>query len=251
MLRTIIIEDDKFQMEVMSDLLETSFPSIKIISRAFNAVDGIEQVINGKPDLVFLDIDLPDKSGFEILKELPDHFFEFIFVTAHERFAIEAFEHDAIGFLLKPVTKEKMQDALNKLNRKRKNQYSVVQVQAIIDDLKKIYNQNQKIAVPSLKEINYINVTEIVRLEADGNYTTIFPVSGKPMLTSKQIGEYEKQLSFNKFYRIHDKHLINLHFVKTFMKGDGGNVVMEDNAQLPVARRRKDEFLKSLDALFA
>jgi len=250
MIRTTIIEDDPFQMEIMSDLLET-FPSIKIVSKAFNAAEGISQVIKDKPELVFLDIDLPDKSGFEILKEVPDHFFDFIFVTAHERFAIDAHKYDAISFLLKPLTEQAMSVALDKLNQKRKNQYSVHQVQSIIADLKSIYDNHQKIAVPTVKQINYIKVADIVRMEADGNYTTIYLTHGGSMVASTQIGEYEKQLSRDKFFRIHDKHLINLRFVKTLIKGDPGTVVMEDNSQLSVSRRRKDEFMKALEELFS
>jgi two-component system, LytTR family, response regulator len=250
MLKTVIIEDDRFQMEILCDLLE-GFPSVKVISKAFNAADGVSQVISGKPDLVFLDIDLPDKTGFELLKELPDHFFDFIFVTAHEKFALHAYKYDAISFLLKPLTKDAMQQALDKLSRKRKNQYSVHQVKAIIEDLRGHYGTSQKIAVPTVKEINYIKVAEIVRMEADGNYTTIFMTHGMPMLASSRIGVYEKQLSADKFFRIHDKHLINLRFVKKLTKGEAGTVIMEDDSQLPVSRRRKDEFLKVLDTIFS
>ena len=251
MLKTIIIEDDPFQMEIISDLLETSFPSVKIVSKAMNAEDGIREVSSLKPDLVFLDIDLPDKSGFEVLQELPDHFFDFIFVTAHEKFALQSYRYDAIGFLLKPITRESMQQALNKLARKRKNEYSVEHVQEIIEDMKNTYDNQQKISVPSLKMINYIRIMEISRMEADGNYTTIVLTNGKSLVSSKQIGDYEKQLAKNKFFRVHDKHLINLRFVKSFMKGESSSVEMEGGFQVPVSRRRKEDLLQVLEGLFA
>ena len=250
MLKTVVIEDDPLQMEMMCDLLETSFPSVNVISKAYNASEGIAQVIEGKPELVFLDIDLPDKSGFQILKELPDHFFDFIFVTAHEKFAVDAYQYDAISFLLKPLSKESMQQALEKLKQKRKSQYSLQQVQGIIDNLRNLYDNHQKIAVPALKQINFIKVMEIVRMEADGNYTTIFLTNGTQMVASTQIGEYEKQLSRDKFFRIHDKHMINLRYVKSITRGETGTVVMEDDSKLPVSRRRKEEFLKVLVGLF-
>jgi two-component system LytT family response regulator len=251
MLKTVVIEDDPLQMEMMCDLLESSFPSIKVISKAYNAAEGIRQVMEGKPELVFLDIDLPDKSGFEILKELPDHFFDFIFVTAHEKFAIVAYQYDAISFLVKPLRKEALKLALEKLKQKRKNQYSVLQVQGLIENLKNLYDNPHKIAVNGLKEINFIKVMDIVRMEADGNYTTFFLTDGSKMVASTQIGEYEKQLPENKFFRIHDKHMINLRYVKSMTRGDTGTVIMEDNSQLPVSRRRKEEFLKILGTLYS
>lgn len=251
MLKTVIIEDDPFQMEIISDLLSGSFPSVKIISKAFNAKDGIEQISKGRPDLVFLDIDLPDRSGFEVLQELRGHFFDIIFVTAHEKFALNAYQYDAISFLIKPVKKEDISNALNKLNQKRRDQYSVQQVQGMIRELKDLYDNNQKIAVPTVKEINFIRVNEILRMEADGNYTTIYLSNGSPMLASIQLGEYEKQLSPDKFFRIHDKHLVNLRFVKTLTKGESSTVIMEDNSQLPLSRRRKEDFMKAVGKLFS
>lgn len=246
MLKAVIIEDTMLQMEMLRDIV-SDFPFVKITACAASASEGVTLITETKPDFIFLDVDLPDKTGFEMLHELKDHSFDVIFTTAHEKYALVAHQYDSISFLIKPVTRESLEEALDRLQRKRKNQYAAEQMHEVLNKLMSNYNGPRKIAVPTIKAINYVDVDDLLRLEADGNYTTIYFVKGQSMVASKQIGEFERQLEPGRFFRVHDKHLINLQLVKSFIKGDSGTVVMNDGSTIPVSRRRKDDFLKSLD----
>lgn len=248
MYRAVIIEDDAMCMEALCDLLEASFPDIHLEASCTTAEEGILLVRKHKPDLVLLDINLPLKSGFEMLEELKDMSFSTIFTTSFEKHALKAHDYDSVCFIAKPVTRNALSKSLEKIKRQKKNLQPAQTIENLISDLKKIQNP-KKIAVPEQKVINYINVDDITRMEADGNYTRILLSKGKSLMASRQIGDYEKLLLEQGFFRIHDKHLINLHCVKSFLKGDLGLAVMNDGSVLPVARRRKEEFLKSLDSL--
>jgi len=251
MIKAVIIEDDPFQMRLLSDLLAESFPQINIAGKAGLSSEGVLLIREQLPELVLLDIDLPDKSGFEMLQELQDMQFDVIFVTAHEKYALKAHQFDTMGYLIKPINREKLEVALKKITDKRTRNNFGEQFHNLLHSVRNSYDLPQKIAVPSVKEIFYIPVKNIMRMEADGNYTTLYQMTGSPIIASRQIGEFESRLNGQGFCRVHDKHLINLRHVKSFIKGEAGTAVMEDDTHIPVSRRKKDDFLKSLDGMFS
>jgi two-component system, LytTR family, response regulator len=249
-INSVIIEDDSFQMQILTDLLTLNFPQINIIGRCGSANEGIETIKERKPDLIILDIDLPDKSGFEMLDELREFNFELLFITSHEKYALEAYKHNPAGYLVKPIDKLKLGEVINTVSGKLQQKRFGNEFAAMLKYFKQTHNLPLKIAIPSIKEISYVNIDNILRLEADGNYTTIFQLKGDPIFSSRKLGRFEIRLADHQFFRIHDKYMVNLRHVKSFIKGESGIAVMEDGTQLPVSRRRKDAFLKLLDALF-
>ena len=251
MTRAVIIEDDPLQMLIISDLISDSFPQIEIVGKGGLSSEGVMMIRSLKPDLVFLDLDLPDKTGFEMLNELQEIHFDVIFVTAHEKYALEAHQYDSLGYLIKPVTKQKLTASLKRIKEQGIQKDLGTQFQHLLQSVRNSVELPQKIAVPTLKEIHYIHIQDIIRFEADGNYTTLFQMNGQTITASRQIGEYETKLVGQGFFRVHDKHLINLRLVKSFIKGESGNAVMEDNSHIPVSRRKKEEFLRSLEARFS
>ena len=251
MIRTVIIEDDSFQMSILCDLVKESFPQLTVVGTGALSSEGVSIIRKEKPELVLLDIDLPDQTGFEMLQELSDMHFDVIFVTAHEKYALKAHQFDSMGYLIKPITKTKLDVALKKFSGKSAHPNMGTQFQNLLFSMRNAYDLPQKISVPSLKEIHYVPVKNIMRMEADGNYTTLYLVADQPVLASRQIGDFEERLSGQGFCRVHDKHLINLRYIKSFIKGESGIAVMEDNTQIPVSRRRKEGFLRAIDGMFS
>jgi two-component system LytT family response regulator len=251
MTRSVIIEDDPFHLEVLSDLLKGSFQDIKILGTGGLSSEGVKLVRSARPDLVFLDIDLPDKSGFEMLEELKDEVFDVIFVTAHEKYALQAHRFDSVGFLLKPITRESLESALEKFKSKRNRHRQGDAFVDLIHEFRNSLDFPQKIAVPSTGEVRYINLRSIVRLEAD-NGGTIVHIENEPSIHSNRtFDEYESRLKGTGFYRIHDNHIINMRFVRSYMKGEEGFAILEDLTQMPVDKARSAGFTKLLDRLFS
>ncbi len=249
-MKAVIIEDDPFHLEILRDILTDELPQITIIGQSNLCSEGIHLIRTVKPELVFLDIDLPDKSGFEMLEELSNESFDVIFVTAHEKYALKAHQFDSVGYLIKPIDKIELKKAVDKLTSRPHSRMQGNDFTSLLQSFRNTFEIPRKIAIQSIKEIQYVNIAEIIRLEADGNYSMLYMKDGLKILSSRQIGEFESRLRLFGFFRLHDKHLVNLKYVSSFLKGEGGTAILEDNTQLPVARRRKEEFLKLLDNLF-
>jgi two-component system, LytTR family, response regulator len=245
-IKTIVIEDDPLQMEILCDLLNEHFPNVFIEGRCSLSQEGIVMIRENKPDLVILDIDLPGKNGLQMLEELGVINFKVLFITAYKQFALQAHTYDSIGYILKPVSVNEISAALLRFNKDHKKHNFSEEFRDLSKLLTSTVAANRKIAVHSLKEIHYLNVNDIIRLEADHNYTSIFTTSGQCILASKQIGDFEDKLTGDKFYRVHDKHLINLRYVSKFKKGEMPMAVMTDQCEVPVSRRKKDSFLTTL-----
>jgi two-component system LytT family response regulator len=250
-MNAVIIEDDPFHLEILRDLLKEEFPQISVIGQGGLWSEGVRLVRSLHPDLVFLDIDLPDKSGFEVLEELSDQQFDVVFVTAHEKYAVQAHQFDSVGYLIKPIHRDDLRQVIKKLTTKVHKRIQGNDFTSLLQTFRNTFEIPRKIAVQSLKDIQYVNISEIIRLEADGNYSKIYMNTGPYLLSSRQIGEYEVRLRPMGFFRIHDKHMVNMRYVRSFQKGEGGTAVLEDQTQLPVARRRKEEFLRLLDEIFS
>jgi two-component system, LytTR family, response regulator len=246
MLKTIIVEDDPLSMEMLCDLIEDFFPQLQIVERCNLSASAIRQIRQLQPDLVLLDIDLPDQTGLKMLEDLDTYDFDVIFITAHEKYALDAHQFESSGYLVKPVSKTLLENALKRVKSKKQKIHFGEQLRQFQKQLR-LPDLPQKIAVASQKETQFIDIKDIVRLEADGNYTTIFRDSKENIFSSKQIGEYENSLKPCGFFRIHDKHIINSKFLKSYIKGDGGLVTLHDQTELPVSRRKKEEFLVFLN----
>ncbi len=246
-LTCIILDDEPKNVQLLKNMLTTHCPQVQVLATESNAGKGLALIKELHPQLLLLDIEMPHINGFEMLKKLEPVNFETIFVTAYSHYAIEAFEHHAIGYLTKPINTEKLiaaiQAATERIEQKSfsKNLFSLIESSA-----KPV--PAQKIPLSTTNGLVFVKLADIMYCESNGNYTTFFLAEeNKPILVSRQLGEYEKLLPESDFTRIHDKYIINLSYIKEYIKGSGGDVVLENGKELPVASRRKEDFLSRFE----
>ncbi|MCH8318209.1 MAG: response regulator transcription factor [Bacteroidetes bacterium] len=259
MLKAIIIDDEPDARKTLSNFLKKYCENVVIVAEADGVKSGLEILQAHDPDVLFLDIRMADGSGFDLLKKVQQAAdltlsFEIIFTTAYDEFAIKAFKYSALDYLLKPIDPDELIQAVSKVKPAKMKGQTGLPAEASAQAGKKLEiatevysNQRfEKIALPNLEGLSLVNVNDIVRCEADGNYTNFHFLSGDKIVVPRTLKEYEELLPSSIFFRIHQSHLINLNYLKKYMKEYGGYVVMEDNAELEVARRKKDAFLQRI-----
>lgn len=247
MIRSVIIDDEESCIARLEGLLEVyAAPIVSNEKSCQTFEDGLEAITKFKPGLVFLDIQIGDKTGFDLLREISQIDFEIIFTTAYEQYAIQAFKFSAMDYLLKPIDKEDLMQALHKVNRKLAKESNVGKLDILLHNLQDISGQSKKIVVPTMSGLTILSVSEIVRCEANINYTTIILKNEQKIIVAKTLKDFEDLLKDYYFFRVHQSHLINLHSVKSYHKGKGGSVLMTDNSVVEVSSRKKAEFLARL-----
>lgn len=242
MINCVIIDDEAKNIKLLQNMLEMYCPYVKVLATDTEAKNGLLLIDELQPQLVFLDVEMPHLNGFDLLKKLEPVNFETIFVTAFSHYAVEAFEHQATGYITKPINSEKLMAAVNTATKRieekniNKNLFSLLEknTQAAAPD---------KIPLSTTNGLVFVKLADILYCESSGNYTSFYLNNDKKIMVSRQLGEYEKLLPEINFTRIHDKYIINLSFIKEYIKGSGGDVVLENGKELPVASRRKEEFL--------
>lgn len=242
----VIIDDEARSRNVINSYINEFIPELEVLGTAHNVESGVELITSAKPDLVFLDISMPDGSGFELLDKLPKAKFSLVFVTAYDNYAIKAFDYAALFYLMKPVS---VKDLEKVVERHRKLRYDD-QIRQKLEVLKSNQKSFSKIALPVGNEYEFIEVSDILRCEASTSYTSFYMAGGKKLLVSKSIANFEKLLPQTHFFRIHKKHLINLTHVTKYVKGKTGYVILSDGSHADVAYRRKDEFIEKLRSNF-
>lgn len=239
-IKAIIIDDEKHSIETLRYELQNHCPQIEIVGTFSSADDGKIGILNYKPELIFLDIEMPGKNGFQMLREL-DHFeFEIIFVTAYDQYAIQAFRFAAVDYLLKPIMSRDLVDAVHRISEKKEKFVTEQKMINLIRNLKK--QQPSKIAIPNGNVVDFVITEDIIHCRSDGNYTHIFSVGGRTYLLSRTMRELEEWLEPEEFFRCHQSHLINLNHIKQLIKKDGLTVIMSNDDKIPVSRRRADQF---------
>lgn len=249
MIRAIIVDDEDHVRENFKSIITSNFKQVKLVGEAFSVASAVEQINEKQPQLVFLDIDLLDGSGFNVLEQIKNPQIGVIFVTAHNEFAIKAIRYNAWDYILKPIDLKELENAIEQAVRRQG------QLQITKEDLNHLFEnlnrsqEERKLVIHNEKSIVYLKVGEIMRCEADGHYTTFFLKNGNSMVASKTLKEYESILPQSSFFRVHKSHLINLGYVVQFSREGGDVIIMEDQSEIPVARRRKDTFLSQMRAL--
>ncbi|MAX71140.1 MAG: DNA-binding response regulator [Flavobacteriaceae bacterium] len=244
MIKTIIIDDEDHCTARVLNLIE-QHPNTFDVLATCNTVDlALKVVPVMQPDLVFLDIQVHDKTGFDFLQEIDKVSFKVIFTTAFDNYAIKAFKYSAIDYLLKPIDKDDFDGAINRLKEDLNSKNIESQIQSLFKNLKP--NTKKVITIPSLTGFETLKVEDIIHLEADTSYTHIYTSNNK-LMVSKPIKYYEDLLDENIFFKTHKSHLINLDHVKQYYKGKQSYVVMSNDSQVPISVRKKDEFLKRFD----
>lgn len=243
-LKVVIVEDEKNSREGLRNLIEEFCTDTEVKGMASSVDEGIALIKEVKPDLLMLDIEMQTATGFDLLEKLGEVNFDVIFTTAYEQYAIKAIKFSAIDYLLKPIDVNELVQAVDRVKAKRNNTNSNQQVELLLKNLKLENPKTHKITLSTSEGMVFIPVTEIIRCEAQGAYTTFFLKENKKILVSKNLKEYESLLSDYNFFRIHNSHLINLGEVERYIKSDGGYVVMKDGSQVAISNTRKDEFLE-------
>ena len=250
MIRTIIIDDEISAVNVLSILLKKKCrDDVEVVATSNSPIEGKALIEEHKPDLVFLDIEMPGMTGIDLIRSLPNPNFHVVFVTAYDAYAVEAFELSAIDYLLKPIGADKVERVINKIKEnRRKNQLLMSeQLQQLERILKIQSNSNEnKIGVGMADKIVFVNIPDILYCEAQGNYTNIILYDGKKIVASKTLGDFENQFSGKNFFRIHHSFLINMNRVKEFQRYEGGYVMMENNIKLEVSQRKRRDFLDAI-----
>ncbi|RFZ90019.1 DNA-binding response regulator [Mucilaginibacter conchicola] len=250
MIRAVIIDDEKNNIENIEQLLIKHELPVTIVGRAINADDGVSVIASTAPDLLFLDIQMPDKNGFEVLKALPHHQFEVVFVTAFDNYGIQAIKFSAIDYLLKPIDPEELRQSIAKVKAKLNQRKANLQLENLMDFIKdKDAKKEHKLALASTKEIRFVHTGDITRCESSNAYTKFFLTDGKDILVSKPIFEYEELLTGYDFIRCHQSHLVNIKFVKSLIKEDSGYLLMDDNTRIPISRNKKEHVIKALHTI--
>lgn len=231
MIRAVIIDDIPEAISVLKSDLENYCVNIEVVGSAEGVVTGAKLIRDLKPDLVFLDIQMKDGSGFDLLEIVPDVHFKLIFTTASDEFAVKAFKFAAVDYLLKPIDPDELMDAVSRIEGQDKAAQR-------IDLLKENFVKAKRIALNTLEKIHIVNVDEILRCESNINYTMFYFTDGTKLLVTKTLKEFDNLLSGHNFIRVHQSHLINTNFIKEFLKS-AGDIVMKDGTKVPVSTRKK------------
>ncbi|UOE47907.1 LytTR family DNA-binding domain-containing protein [Mucilaginibacter sp. SMC90] len=250
MISAVIIDDEPHCIDRLRYLADHYCAGDLFIAGTADRVDsGFELLKELKPQLVFLDIQIHQQTGFDLLKKYTNIPFQVVFTTAFEQYAIRAFKFSAVDYLLKPIDPDEFQLTVKKLGERIDREHHLDKVELLFQNIKRTGLHDPKITVPTVSGLELIRVQDIIRCQSDVNYTTIFMKDKKSLMVAKTLKQFEGLLSSYGFFRIHNSHLVNLAYIKSYHKGKGGYVQLEDKTELEVSSRRKDDFLVRLSAL--
>lgn len=250
MIKALIVDDEKKSRETLKGLINRYCQDdVEVIGEADGFRTGLEAVKELKPEVLFLDIQMPDGSGFKVLEKLDEINFEIIFTTAYDQFAIKAIKYSALDYLLKPIVPAELKNAVDKVKQKKQDGTINKSIKVLLENIKEPKSESKKIILSTAEGMHIIDVKDIIRCESDDYYTRFFFKDGKTLLVSKTLKEHEELLSEHQFIRPHKSHLINLRYVKSFMKNDGGYIVLNTGDKIPVSRRKREKILQVLSHL--
>lgn len=246
MIKAIIIDDEVHCLDTLSILINDYCPEVRLIEKCSSGKQGIIAVQQYKPELIFLDIEMPLMNGFEFLEQLPKISFSVIFTTSYDQYAIKAIRFSALDYLLKPINPKELIAAVQKVQM-QKHRPAPEQFEMLMNEIKNKNSGFNKIAIPTLEGFELIPVDQIMRCEADDNYTHIYLKNKTNIIACRTLKEIEQQLeNFSSFIRVHHSYLVNMNEVVKYVKGDGGYLVMNDDNMINVSRSRKELLMKKL-----
>ena len=240
-IKTILVDDEPRGLSSLQKLLEINCDTIEIIASCSSASAAIDAITNLQPHLVFLDIAMPEENGFDLLHNLPVINFEIIFVTAHNNYMTQAFKFSAVDYLLKPVDDELLRAAVKRAEKKIEEKNAGLNIETFLHNIKnKSCSQKMKLCIPSLKGFQVVQIQDIIYCEASSNYTNFHFTNRLTICASKPIHEYEELLEDCNFIRTHKSFMVNLEHVKEYVRGEGGTIILSNNHEVEVSRRKKD-----------
>ncbi len=246
MWKVILVDDEAHAISRLTRFMSERNYDYEIIRTCGSLEEAMLAIEETEPDLVILDITLGNATGFDLLKKLPSIDFSIIFTTAHNHFAVEAFEYSALHYLLKPITEDTLEQALIRFEEKANQQRTNRRLDNLLYNLEVHSAVDKKIAVPGVNGISFYKIGEIMRLEADGNYTHIYLGSGEKHLVTRRLKYYEELLDHRSFFRVHQTHLVHLSYVEKYVKGKQSYLLMSNGEKIPVATRKREVFLDQL-----
>jgi two-component system LytT family response regulator len=250
-MRAVLVDDEPDGIRTLKKMLEIHCPEVEIAATCSNAADARKKLEEIQPDVVFLDVRMPGKSGLDMLAELPEYDFEVIFVTAHYEYTLQALQFSAVDYLMKPVDEDRLVEAVQRVSKKLKQKRSAGQAETLLHNINKIGSpMEMRLCLPTQKGFTIVKLEEILYCEAQRSYTIFRLINNKSTLISKPLYDYEKLLSDTSFLRIHKSFLINLLHVKEYTRGEGGTVIMTNDMEIEVSRRKKEQFLVKVKAFF-
>jgi two-component system LytT family response regulator len=250
-IKTILLDDEPRGLTSLQSLLMMNCPEVNIIALCGSAAEAKEKIIALAPQLVFLDIAMPGKTGFDLLRELPEINFEIIFVTAHNNYMTQAFHFSAVDYLLKPVDEELLAEAVKRAAKNIAAKTGGQHIETLLHNIgHKNGSQKMKLCIPSVKGFQVIDIQDIIHCEASGNYTNFHFLNHPLVCASKPIHEYETLLGDSNFVRIHKSFLVNLEHIKEYIRGEGGSVMLSNGHEVEVSRRKKDLLMERMKAFY-
>ncbi|MCX6334032.1 MAG: LytTR family DNA-binding domain-containing protein [Bacteroidia bacterium] len=242
-LKTVIVDDEPNAVDFIYSVIGDHCPELEVVGKAYNVTEGVKKIEEEKPDLVFLDVEMPNGTGFDLLAHFPEKEFDVVFITAFNHYAIKAIKFSAIDYILKPLNITEFIEAVKKVLLKRSNSsfQGNDNFKVLMENLKSPIPS--RLAIPTADGMEYLNPKEIIRIEADRSYSWFFLTGNRKILVSKNLKEFQDLLSDRYFFRAHNSHLINLKYVRKFVRKEGGYIEMQDGEQIPISRNKKDLFL--------
>ncbi len=239
--RIIIIDDEAHARSCLRKMLAQYCPKAKVIGEADSVTAGISLILKKKPEAIFLDIQMKDGTGFDLLGHFPRPDFDIIFTTAFDQFAVKAFKFNALDYLVKPINPNELCRSISKAQAKRDRQLYFEQLSQLIE---MTHNRNpKKIAISTSEGLILLKLKELTRLKSSGSYTTFFTRDGKKVMVARTLKKFEEILPTDTFFRPHQSHIVNLNFVQGILREDGGYALMEDGTRIPISGRKREEFL--------
>tara|TARA_R110000868_G_scaffold251442_2_gene508238 strand:+ start:79 stop:825 length:747 start_codon:yes stop_codon:yes gene_type:complete len=248
MLKALIVDDEQHCIDRLERLLESSTHDIRIIAYCKTIDEAKKEIAKIAPDILFLDVQLGNETGFDLLSHLDSIDFEVIFTTSYDKYALKAIKFSALDYLLKPIDNTDLDNALQKLLQRKSLKETSQKIDILFHNFKENNMSSKRIAIPTVEGFTMMDTKEIIRFQSDANYTHIHTLSNKKITASKTIKYFEDILDENMFFRVHKSHLINLDYIETYTKGKGGHITLSDKTKIEVAVRRKDELLQKLRA---
>jgi two-component system LytT family response regulator len=245
-LKAIIIDDEPNSRNTLRQKISSYCKDLEIITECEDGESGIEAIERIKPDIVFLDVEMPRMNGFIMLQQVSNRDFELIFTTAYDHYAIRAIRFSALDYLVKPIDIEELKAAATKAVEKRKLNSPNERIEALLHNLLDEKNPGNRLAIPSQEGLRFVETADILYLEAESNYTIIYMRTENKITVARTLKDFEELLSRQVFIRIHHSHIINKNHIQKYIRGEGGQVVMSNGKILDVARRKKEEFLKAI-----
>ncbi|MBL7764717.1 MAG: response regulator transcription factor [Chitinophagaceae bacterium] len=248
-MRVIIVDDEITSSQVLENLIQNYLPDLQILAICTKPAEAIEKLEQLRPDLVFMDIELPGMTGFDVLDKVQQKTFDIIFTTAHSQYGIKAIQFSAIDYLLKPIQIDELKDAVNRVKAHKSVDNPIERIKFLLENIQLLNNNNpfHRVALPTMEGLKFVNTQDIVRCTSSNNYTTVFMRNGEKILISRTLKDVEGIFGNQDFCRVHNSHLVNVSYIHKFLKGDVNAVVMSDGVEVEVSRRKKDELIRMLN----